>query len=115
MSNPTAVAMLHRTHRVSRVEHPSAYSDRTVLQHGGRCVGILIPIGAPSWAWLCGLTRSGIADPVASAQRRGGEGSADTANGQFVTGTIQSTGILAAGRNSIPQVTTKRAIYLTPR
>ena len=42
-------------------------------------------------------------------------GSADTANGQFVTGTIQSTGILAAGRNSIPQVTTKRAIYLTPR
>jgi hypothetical protein len=41
--------------------------------------------------------------------------SADTTNGQFVTGTIQSTGILAAGRNSIPQVTTKRAIYLTPR
>jgi hypothetical protein len=41
--------------------------------------------------------------------------SADTANGQFVTGTIQSTGILAAGRNSIPEVTTKRPIYLTPR
>ena len=41
--------------------------------------------------------------------------SADTTNGQFVTGTIQTTGILAAGRNSIPQVTTKRAIYLTPR
>jgi len=40
---------------------------------------------------------------------------ADTANGQFVTGTIQSTGILAAGRNSIPEVTTKRPIYLTPR
>ena len=41
--------------------------------------------------------------------------SADTTNGQFLTGTSQNTGVLPAGRISIREVTTKRGIYLTPR
>ena len=54
-------------------------------------------------------------DPLNLGLLVGTPGSADTANGQFVTGSIQSTGILAAGRNSIREVTRKRAIYSTPR